>query len=143
MRPTSLLSIVAPAASELVPNPAAAPASRQPLFAADAVDALARLYRFSAGERDVVLLAALRGASMKEAAAELGRSRKTVEQRWRRIYRKCGCQSQLEVIAELLRLADGERGRGSAVAGPGETRPSGIRTGVPANDVGFLSAVRR
>lgn len=105
MRPVFSLSRVDIAADDPGRFPPPEPPPRQPVFVPDAVERLTRVYKLSAGEKDVVLLAALRGASMKEAAAELGKSRKTVEQCWRRIYRKTGCQSQLEVIAELLRVA--------------------------------------
>jgi DNA-binding CsgD family transcriptional regulator len=50
-----------------------------------------------------VLCRAAEGRSMKEAAAELGISIKTVGDYWSRIYAKTGDRSQLEVVARLLR----------------------------------------
>jgi DNA-binding CsgD family transcriptional regulator len=51
-----------------------------------------------------VLRSAAEGRSMKEAAAELGISIKTVGDYWSRIYAKTGDRSQLEVVARLLRI---------------------------------------
>lgn len=54
-------------------------------------------------ERETQILAsATTGLSMKESAAELGISTKTVEDYWSRIYAKTRCRSQLEVLARLL-----------------------------------------
>lgn len=45
---------------------------------------------------------AITGMSRKEAAAYLGCSVKTVEGYWRRIYQKCGCCSDAEVVARFI-----------------------------------------
>src|SRR4051812_22669057 len=67
---------------------------------------LARLRTLSAharlsGREVDVLFSAVRGLSMKETAAELSLSPKTVENYWVRIYAKTGCTSQLAVVARL------------------------------------------
>jgi len=42
------------------------------------------------------------GRARKESAALTGCSLKTVEEHWRRIFRKTGCTSDLQVVANLL-----------------------------------------
>jgi DNA-binding NarL/FixJ family response regulator len=59
--------------------------------------------RFRLSEREMqVLQGAAEGRSMKESAAELGLSAKTVEDYWSRIYTKTRRRSQLGVVARLL-----------------------------------------
>src|SRR4051812_17723285 len=45
---------------------------------------------------------AITGMARKEAAAYLGCSLKTVEGYWKRIYQKCGCCSDAEVVARFI-----------------------------------------
>jgi DNA-binding NarL/FixJ family response regulator len=52
-------------------------------------------------EREVVAAAA-RGLDTKVTAVELGVSPKTVDEMWRRVYRKTGCRSRIEVLSRLL-----------------------------------------
>jgi DNA-binding CsgD family transcriptional regulator len=52
-------------------------------------------------EREV-LAAAVRGLDTKVTAIELGVSPKTVDEMWRRVYRKTGCRSRVEVLSRLL-----------------------------------------
>ena len=52
-------------------------------------------------EREVVV-AAIRGLDTKMTAAELGVSPKTVDEMWRRVYRKFRCRSRVEVLSRLL-----------------------------------------
>jgi DNA-binding NarL/FixJ family response regulator len=52
-------------------------------------------------EREV-LAAAVRGLDTKVTAVELGVSPKTVDEMWRRVYRKTGCRSRVEVLSRLL-----------------------------------------
>jgi DNA-binding CsgD family transcriptional regulator len=55
-------------------------------------------------ERECAVLASgIEGCSMKETAARLDLSVKTVETYWKRIYVKTGMRTQLEVIAMVLR----------------------------------------
>jgi DNA-binding CsgD family transcriptional regulator len=49
-----------------------------------------------------VVNAAARGLHTKATAAELGCSPKTVDELWRRVYRKLRCDSRLSVLALLL-----------------------------------------
>ena len=58
----------------------------------------------SARERQVVVGGA-RGLDTKSTAAELGLSPKTVDEVWRRIYRKFNCKSRVEILARLLASA--------------------------------------
>jgi DNA-binding CsgD family transcriptional regulator len=55
----------------------------------------------SAREREVVA-AAVRGLDTKVTAAELGVSPKTIDELWRRIYRKFRCNSRVAVLSRLL-----------------------------------------
>ena len=50
--------------------------------------------------------AGLRGLHTKETATELGLSPKTVDEMWRRVYRKfgVGCDSRLQVLSRLFWL---------------------------------------
>lgn len=48
-----------------------------------------------------IVAAAARGLDTKATAAELGLSPKTVDEYWRRVYRKFGSRSRLEVLARL------------------------------------------
>jgi DNA-binding CsgD family transcriptional regulator len=52
-------------------------------------------------ERQVVM-AAINGLDTKMTAAELSVSPKTVDEMWRRVYRKFRCRSRLEVLSRLL-----------------------------------------
>jgi DNA-binding CsgD family transcriptional regulator len=52
-------------------------------------------------ERQVVWAGA-RGCDTKATAAELGISPKTVDELWRRIYKKSDCRSRTEVLSRLL-----------------------------------------
>jgi DNA-binding CsgD family transcriptional regulator len=52
-------------------------------------------------ERQVVALT-IRGMCTKEIEAELGCSRKTIEQYWYRIYAKVGCQGRDQVMVALV-----------------------------------------
>ena len=63
-----------------------------------------QLYGLSDRESGVLLGGAL-GTPSKAVATELGCSSKTVDEYWRRIYRKTGCSSRQEIIALLLRRA--------------------------------------
>ncbi|HXU00284.1 MAG TPA: helix-turn-helix transcriptional regulator [Polyangia bacterium] len=49
-----------------------------------------------------VMRAGLRGLDTKATAAELGCSPKTIDELWRRIYRKIDCRSRLETVALFL-----------------------------------------
>jgi DNA-binding CsgD family transcriptional regulator len=55
-----------------------------------------------------VLAAAARGLDTKATAAQLGLSAKTVDEYWRRVYRKLGCRSRIEVLSRLFSVAVGE-----------------------------------
>jgi len=55
----------------------------------------------SAREQEVVA-AAVRGLDTKGTAAELGVSPKTIDEMWRRVYRKFRCRSRVEVLSRLL-----------------------------------------
>jgi DNA-binding CsgD family transcriptional regulator len=56
-----------------------------------------------------VLAGGMEGWSMKETAARLDISAKTVETYWRRIYEKTGGRTQLEVVARLVHWVLAER----------------------------------
>jgi DNA-binding CsgD family transcriptional regulator len=58
----------------------------------------------SSRERDVAVAGA-RGLDTKSTAVELGLSPKTVDEIWRRLYRKFGCKSRVEVLSRLLAVA--------------------------------------
>jgi DNA-binding NarL/FixJ family response regulator len=49
-----------------------------------------------------VVVAAIRGLDTKTTAGELGVSPKTVDEMWRRVYRKFRCRSRVEVLSRLL-----------------------------------------
>ena len=49
-----------------------------------------------------IVIAAIRGRDTKMTAAELGVSPKTVDEMWRRVYRKFRCRSRVEVLSRLL-----------------------------------------
>jgi len=49
-----------------------------------------------------VVTAGIRGLHTKATAAELGLSPKTVDELWRRVYRKFGCSSRIEVLSRIL-----------------------------------------
>src|SRR5262245_3136706 len=49
-----------------------------------------------------IVVAGARGLQTKATAAELGLSPKTVDELWRRVYRKIDCSSRLEVLAHLF-----------------------------------------
>ena len=68
----------------------------------DALRDFVSAHRLSEQER-AVLAHAIDGCSMKQAAARLGISNKTVESYWTRIYNKTNRRSQLEVIAKVVR----------------------------------------
>lgn len=55
----------------------------------------------STREREVVA-AAVRGLDTKVTAAELGVSPKTIDELWRRVYRKFRCNSRVAVLSRLL-----------------------------------------
>jgi DNA-binding CsgD family transcriptional regulator len=55
----------------------------------------------SAREQEVVA-AAVCGLDTKGTAADLGLSPKTVDELWRRVYRKFRCQSRVAVLSRLL-----------------------------------------
>jgi DNA-binding CsgD family transcriptional regulator len=60
--------------------------------------------RLSPREAEVVS-AGLRGLHTKATAAELGLSPKTVDELWRRVYRKIGCSSRIEVLSRIMARA--------------------------------------
>jgi DNA-binding CsgD family transcriptional regulator len=66
------------------------------------LDRFAGAHHLSKRETDVLYHAAS-GRSMKESAAQLGISTKTVESYWFRIYAKTKTHSQLQTLAEVLR----------------------------------------
>jgi DNA-binding NarL/FixJ family response regulator len=72
---------------------------------ATVVARFSRLRKLSARETEIIRLAGVEGRAIKEIAAVLDASRKTIEQYWSRIYLKTGCHSQLEVVAALFRSA--------------------------------------
>ena len=49
--------------------------------------------------------AAMSGLDTKATAALLGLSPKTVDEIWRRVYRKFACHSRIEVLSRLLSSA--------------------------------------
>ena len=86
--------------SPFAPEPEAAPAPPDRLTSF--------LERFSREEglsrREAQVLSfAVNGSSMKETAAALGLSHKTVEDYWSRLYVKTKRRSQLKVIAKAMR----------------------------------------
>jgi DNA-binding NarL/FixJ family response regulator len=66
--------------------------------------AVAREFAFTRREREVLRHAA-RGRSIKEIAYQMGVSAGDIEYFWRRIFCRLGCDSQLRVMAFLLRRA--------------------------------------
>jgi DNA-binding CsgD family transcriptional regulator len=56
-------------------------------------------------QQTAVLASAARGLSRKEFAAECGCSVKTVEEHWRRVFRKSGYHSEIALLARILRDA--------------------------------------
>ena len=58
-----------------------------------------------------VLLAVAAGKCIKETAADLGVSEKSIQYFWARIFAKSGCASQVQVLALLLRHATSSPGR--------------------------------
>lgn len=62
-----------------------------------------RLPRELSPREQQVLRAGARGLDTKITAAELGISPKTVDELWRRVYRKFGCRSRIEVLSRLFR----------------------------------------
>jgi DNA-binding NarL/FixJ family response regulator len=50
--------------------------------------------------------AAVRGLGTKATAADLDLSPKTVDEYWRRVYRKFRCTSRIEVLARLFKSAN-------------------------------------
>lgn len=90
---------------------------------------VAQAYSLSARETEV-LVAAAQGRSMKEIAFGLRVSRKTVEYFWVRIFTKCLCRSQIEVMAILIRHAC----IGSATSVEGRQRlPPAYSRRIPGN----------
>jgi DNA-binding NarL/FixJ family response regulator len=85
------------------------PSDESPFAAPAQADRLVSfLERFSREEglsrREAQVLAfAVNGSSMKETAAALGLSHKTVEDYWSRLYVKTKRRSQLKVIAKAMR----------------------------------------
>ena len=61
-------------------------------------------HHLSTREAEIVRAAA-RGLCTKETAAEMDCSPKTIDELWRRVYRKIGCDSRLAVVAQLLASA--------------------------------------
>jgi DNA-binding CsgD family transcriptional regulator len=79
-------------------------------------------------EREAAVLAsAVAGLAMKETAARLRISVKTVECYWARIYEKTRDRSQREVLARMFRWVAEGRAPGPALAPPdsGDTRTAG------------------
>lgn len=62
---------------------------------------LADSYALSRRERQVLGLT-MCGVHTKAIASQLGCSPKTVEEYWRRMYRKTGKRAKLEIVAEVL-----------------------------------------
>jgi DNA-binding CsgD family transcriptional regulator len=79
----------------------------EPLAGGARLRGFARVFGLS-GQEWAVLTTAMDGCAMKEGAARLGISPKTVETYWRRIYAKTGRRTQLEVLAEVLWWSVGE-----------------------------------
>jgi DNA-binding CsgD family transcriptional regulator len=81
-------------------------------------------YRLSTRETSALHLAAM-GVHRKETAAHLGCGIATVDTYWRRVLRKTGLTSQMEVLAALLNFALGEelRTEGRGTHGRHRRRP--------------------
>src|SRR5688500_10889840 len=102
------------------------------------VVALARFaarYRLSQRELQVLHCAG-KGWSMKESAAELKISAKTVEDYWSRICAKTKRRSRLAVLARLLEWMAGELAAGAGGAEPARSarnasRPTILRESLP------------
>ena len=54
-----------------------------------------------------IVIAAITGLDTKATAAALGLSPKTVDEYWRRTYRKLRCSSRIEVLARLHSVVAG------------------------------------
>jgi DNA-binding NarL/FixJ family response regulator len=55
-----------------------------------------------------VVAASMRGLETKAIAVELGLSPKTVDELWRRVYRKFGCRSRMQVLSRVFSSALGQ-----------------------------------
>jgi DNA-binding CsgD family transcriptional regulator len=67
-------------------------------------------HQLSPREMQVALHGA-QGLDTKSIATELGLSPKTVDELWRRLYKKFDCRSRQEIVARLLASALEYRGR--------------------------------
>lgn len=78
--------------------------AREPITRSSALDELLTHVRLpcALSRREAqILAAALRGLDTKGTAVALDLSPKTVDEYWRRVYRKFRCGSRLEVLARL------------------------------------------
>jgi DNA-binding NarL/FixJ family response regulator len=94
------------------------PANSAPrVIAGEAVTRYAEAHKLSGRETEVLVLTAVEGLCTKEIGFRLGRSRKTIEQYWYRIYWKLGCRSREQVLASVLIGIVMEESDGAAGAG--------------------------
>jgi hypothetical protein len=65
-----------------------------------------------------VAIGCARGLDTKSTAAALGLSPKTVDELWRRVYKKFNCHSRVEILSRLLASALGRAGRKRPIGVP-------------------------